>query len=132
MENNENSTQTTNTKNKGISIGSLIALVIFLVCMFNVVVKPAIEVPKTAKAHVKQEVMSELGVVATNFSTDTIYKSGKDKLVVVKYGLDSSGYDGSMCVYFKENRYYSSTSIMPVDYEWRSNIEAVKAYFGLY
>lgn len=124
MENNEN-------KSKGISIGSIVFIIICIVGLFNIFIKPSMNVPKDAQAHVKQEVMRTIGITATKFNSDIIYNKDGNKIVVVKYGIDSSGYDGSQCLYYKNNRYYSSTKIMPVDYDYKENLEDVKAYFGI-
>lgn len=123
MENNEN-------KSKGISIGSIV-FIICIVGLFNIYVKPSMNVQKDAQAHVKQEVMRTIGITATKFSSDVIYNKDGNKIVVVKYGIDSSGYDGSQCLYYKKNIYCDSTKIMPVDYNYKENLEDVKAYFGI-
>ena len=125
MENNTNS-------KKGISIGSLIGIIIIMVSCFSLYVKPSMEVPKDAIAHVKQDVVLSLGLTPEKFSTDIIYKNGKDKIIVVKYGLDSGHYDGSVALYYHENYYSSSTRIMHPDYDWRGDLESVKAIFGIY
>ena len=66
--------------------------------------------------------MRTIGITATKFNSDIIYN---------KDGIDSSGYDGSQCLFYKNNQYYSSTKIMPVDYNYKENLEDVKAYFGI-
>ena len=130
--NMENNTNNNSNKKAGISIGSLVFLIILIVCAFSIYVKPAMDVPKDAIAHVKQYVVTSLGVTPEKFDTDTIYKSGKDKIIVVKYALDNGDYDGSVALYYRDNQYMSATRIMNAEYNWNEEIETLKAIFGIY
>ena len=54
---------------------------------------------EAAEKYVNRSVYSSLGVVPTNFKSETIYRDGNKRLIEVKYGLDSNDWDGTYCVY---------------------------------
>lgn len=86
---------------------------------------------QAAEDKVKQNVYMSLGVVPTDFKSDVIYKSGDKRLIEVKYGLTSSDWDGSYCVYTSGKYAMSTTQMMGADYDFKEHVEECKALFGL-
>lgn len=86
---------------------------------------------QAAEDKVKQNVYMSLGIVPTDFKSDVIYRSGDKRLIEVKYGLTSTDWDGSYCVYTSGNYAMSTTQMMGADYDFKEHIEECKALFGL-
>ena len=86
---------------------------------------------KAAENKVKQNVYISLGIVPTDFKSEVIYKSGDKRLIVVKYGLTSSDWDGSYCVYTSGKYAMNTTQMMGADYDFEEHVEECKALFGL-
>lgn len=86
---------------------------------------------KAAEDKVKQNVYMSLGIVPTDFKSDVIYKSGDKRLIVVKFGLTSSDWDGSYCVYTSGKYVVNTTQMMGADYDFEEHVEECKTLFGL-
>lgn len=86
---------------------------------------------QAAEDRVKQNVYMSLGIVPTDFKSDVIYKSGDKRLIAVKFGLTSSDWDGSYCVYTSEKYVVNTTQMMGADYDFEEHVEECKALFGL-
>lgn len=86
---------------------------------------------KAAENKVKQNVYMSLGIVPTDFKSEVIYKSGDKRLIVVKYGLTSSDWDGSYYVYTSGKYAMNTTQMMGADYDFEEHVEECKALFGL-
>lgn len=87
---------------------------------------------EAAEKYANHQVYLSLGLTPEKFKSEVVYKSGGKYLIVVKYWLNSANYaGGSICVYCGNGVAYSSTSLMPSDYDYEKNINSIKAFFGI-
>lgn len=84
-----------------------------------------------AEKYVNQCVYRDLGIVAECFDSEVIFKDGDERLVAVRYGLDSKDWDGAYCVYMKGEYVANCTTMLPSGYEFDKNLEELKALFGV-
>ena len=84
-----------------------------------------------AEKYVRQKVYTTISVVPERMSSDVIYKTGNKRLIEVKYGLTSGGWDGKCCVYTSADTAINATSVMGIGYDFRGSIEELKALFGI-
>ena len=135
MENQNVNAQTVSEKNGGINLKKILSIVI-VVIFFGTLISNlgglgGGSAKQAAEDKVKQNVYMSLGIVPTDFKSDVIYKSGDKRLIVVKYGLTSSDWDGSYCVYTSGKYAMSTTQMMGADYDFEEHVEECKALFGL-
>lgn len=135
MENQNVNVQAASEKNSGIDLKkilSIVVVVIFLGALIsNLGGLGGGSAKQAAEDKVKQNVYMSLGIVPTDFKSDVIYRSGDKRLIEVKYGLTSTDWDGSYCVYTSGNYAMSTTQMMGADYDFKEHIEECKALFGL-
>lgn len=126
----ENNKQTNNV----INLKTIIAIIIIGFFVFGSITaffSSDKEAKRVAEAKMNQLVYIELGVVPQNFNSNVIYKDGKKKIVVVKYGLTNKDWDGSACFYINDKYIINYSNIMGADYDYQGNIENIKAMFGI-
>ena len=124
-------------------LARIISLVLFTVTVFVVIMivsggfrgftvgskKKNIE---AAEKYANQKFYYSVGIAPERLTSDVIYHSGDDYLIVVKYYLPSSyNVDGSMCVHCRNGIALSSTSVMPPAYDFKGSINELKALFGI-
>lgn len=135
MENQNVTAPVVSEKKGGINLKkilSIVAIVILLgTLMSNFGGLGGGSAKKAAENKVKQNVYMSLGIVPTDFKSEVIYKSGDKRLIVVKYGLTSSDWDGSYCVYTSGKYAMNTTQMMGADYDFEEHVEECKALFGL-
>ncbi len=86
---------------------------------------------EAAEKYVNRSVYSSIGVVPTNFKSETIYRDGNKRIIEVKYGLDSADWDGTYCVYTNGEYVVNCTAMLGAGFDCESNLTEIKALFGL-
>ncbi len=86
---------------------------------------------ESAEKSVKQIVYTNWGIIPTDLKSSVIYKSGKERLIEVRFKLDSNDWAGSCCVYTNGDITAGSTKLMSADYDFEEHIEECKALFAL-
>lgn len=85
-----------------------------------------------AEKYVNHQVYSSLGLPCDSYKSDVIYSDGNTQLIAVKFYISGSDYvSGSYCVYCNRGYVVSSTKMMAAEYPYKSNIESLKAMFGI-
>lgn len=135
MENQNVNAPAVSEKNGGINLKKILSLV-FAVILIGALISNfgglgGGSAKQAAEDKVKQNVYMSLGIVPTDFKSEVIYKSGDKRLIAVKYGLTSSDWDGSYCVYTSGKYAMGTTQMMGADYDYDEHVEECKALFGL-
>lgn len=135
MENQNVNAPVVSDKKGGINLKKILSIVAIVILLGTLISEfgglGGGSAKKAAEDKVKQNVYMSLGIVPTDFKSEVIYKSGDKRLIVVKYGLTSSDWDGSYCVYKSGKYAMSSTQMMGADYDFEEHVEECKALFGL-
>ena len=85
-----------------------------------------------AEKYVNQQVYLSLGLPCDSYKSEVIYRDGDTQLIAVKFYISGSDYvSGSYCVYCNRGYVISSTKMMGAEYSYKSNIESLKALFGI-
>ena len=134
--NRDRSAKKENSSNNAVTIILRIGFVALAFIVITVTSSGSIEGRKknvkAAEKYANHQVYLSLGVTPEKLKSEVVYKSDGKYLVVVKYWLNSANYaGGSICVYCENGIVYSSTSVMPPDYDYEKNINSLKAFFGI-
>ena len=122
----------TTVKRNGMNVKGLIVFIPLIIALLSYFgVTGGNTARKEAENHVKQSVYASLGVVPQKFNSEVIYKDGTKRLIEVKYGLTSTEWDGTYCVYLNDKYVVNSTVMMGAGYSFKEHIGEVKALFGL-
>lgn len=135
MENQNVNAPAVSEKKGGINLKKILSIVVVIIFLGTLISEfgglGGGSAKQAAEDKVKQNVYMNLGIVPTDFKSEVIYKSGDKRLIVVKYGLTSSDWDGSYCVYTSGKYAMSTTQMMGADYDFEEHVEECKALFGL-
>lgn len=135
MENQNVNASAVPQKNGSINLKKILSIVVVVIFLGTLISEfgglGGGSAKKAAEDKVKQNVYMSLGIVPTDFKSDVIYKSGDKRLIVVKFGLTSSDWDGSYCVYTSGKYVVNTTQMMGADYDFEEHVEECKALFGL-
>lgn len=90
------------------------------------------EAIKAAESYATSQLYQELGV-AVNVKSEIIYDDKDDnRLVAVWYHLDGdSKWQSAYCVHTKNGVRYSATRLLPMGYDFKQNLNDLKALFGI-
>ncbi len=136
---NQTNTQVTQAnvpQKKKVSLLSLLPVIIAIISLIYIFGTSAglfggSKAEEAAEKYVNRSVYSSLGVVPTNFKSETIYRDDNKRLIEVKYGLDSRDWDGTYCVYTNGEYVVNCTEMLGAGFDCESKLEELKALFGL-
>lgn len=90
------------------------------------------EAIKTAESYATSQLYQEIGV-AVKVKSEIIYEDkDHNRLVAVWYRFDGdTQWQSAYCVYTKYGTRYSATKLLPMGYDFKKNLNDLKALFGI-